>query len=171
MTISKSYYHTLLHTILLSFSISTIQTLNYTNIFRELLPNNGKHFFQTLYQTIVALSEPLQNNTTLFRINFKQYIQGELLSNNNGFFQILYQTMAFPEGFYKTCHTLFQNSYQQITEINIKCWLSQNSYQPKLTPSESFYQTIVKIIFRVHTKRYWHFQRFSFKQHYKIRFF
>ena len=105
MTISKSYYHTLLHTILLSFSISTIQTLNYTNIFRELLPNNGKHFFQTLYQTIVALSEPLQNNTTLFRINFKQYIQGELLSNNNGFFQILYQTMTFPEGFYKICHT------------------------------------------------------------------
>ena len=30
---------------------------NHTDIFRELLPNNGKHFFQSSYQIILTLSE------------------------------------------------------------------------------------------------------------------
>ena len=40
---------------------------------------------------------------------------------------------------------------QLTTEISKKYWLSQNSYQPILIFSDSYYKIIVKVLFRVQT--------------------
>ena len=57
---------------------------NHTSIYRELLPNNGKYFFQTFCQTILTLPKLLQNKTTQFSSEF---------TSNNKFTESYCQTL------------------------------------------------------------------------------
>ena len=76
------------HQIISTFSVFIS---NYTIIFRESLPNKDKHFFQTLYQTILTYSELLQNNTIYFFQNSLQTI----LTISESFYKTMVH--AFPE--------------------------------------------------------------------------
>ena len=50
---------------------------NNTDTFRELLQNNSKHFFQSLYQTILTISESYCHTivNTFFRVHITQHWQ------------------------------------------------------------------------------------------------
>ena len=178
LTLSESYYQILLHSF---FRIYKDQYWYFRRTTIKLYqPLESSH------QTMQAFSESYYETmvNTFFRLYIKQYWYfqnyykiilytfSEFTSNNKftesyyqtiiHFFQTSYQTILTISARFsiKQCCTLFQS----FTEITKKYWLSQNLRQRILIFSLSYYQTIVKNLFRVHPKQYWHFPRVFCKQ-------
>ena len=91
----------------LTFSITHTQSISInTNIFRELPPNNGRHFFRTLYEIILHLPSCYKivlhffselNSQSYYQtiIHFLDFISKTILPFSEGFYKIMLHT--FPE--------------------------------------------------------------------------
>ena len=145
LTLSDSYYKILQPTFFRIFidKYWYIQRVT-AKIFRKLLPNNSKQFFRTLYQTILTLSQLLQNDTIHFfntdifrgflqnnvthfsRVQIKQLLK---LWKNTDFFRIHTKQYWYIQRVTERDHLTraLKPSYEMIP-INFRC--NRKSYSP-----------------------------------------